>query len=61
MTHRIDLVPTALGPRGRQYAVRHLGQLLCESRTPIFTACRALLARGIAGRLKVWRPRPSVR
>ena len=25
-------------------------------RNPIFDACRALLARGITGRLEVWRP-----
>jgi hypothetical protein len=35
----------------------HAGKVLIEStRNPEFDACRALLARGITGRLEVWRP-----
>ena len=55
MPHRVVITPTSLGNRGRQYAVTYSGDLLCESRTPIFAACRVLLARGITGRLEVWR------
>jgi hypothetical protein len=55
MPHCIVISPTSLGPRGRHYAVTCCGKLLCESRTPIFAACRALLARGTTGRLEVWR------
>jgi hypothetical protein len=45
MPHRVVIAPTSLGNRGRQYAVTYSGKLLCESRTPVFAACRALLAR----------------
>jgi hypothetical protein len=53
MPHRVVIAPTSLGNRGRQYAVTYSGKLLCESRTPVFAACRALLGRGITGRLEV--------
>jgi hypothetical protein len=55
-THRIEIAPTRLGGRGQIYAVHHLGEPLLESRTPILAACRALLAKGITGRLEVCRP-----
>jgi hypothetical protein len=53
---RIQIIPTRLGPAGRTYAVHYRSELLCESRTPVFASCRALLARAVTGRLEVWRP-----
>jgi hypothetical protein len=55
LTAAPEIAPTNLGTRGQLYAVRYLGELLLGSRTPVLAACRALLARGIAGRLEVWR------
>ena len=53
--HRIDIEPLGLGEMGRRYLVRHAGEVLVErSRNPEFDACRALLARGITGRLEAW-------
>jgi hypothetical protein len=57
MRHRIDIEPIGLGQRGQLYLVRYAGGVLIESsRNPEFDACRALLAKGITGRLEVWRP-----
>jgi len=40
--------------------VTYAGEILVEGhRNPIFDACRALLARGITGRLEVWRRRKT--
>ena len=48
--------PTALGERGHGYRVTYTGAVLVDgSRNPEFDACRALLARGIRGKLEVWR------
>jgi hypothetical protein len=57
----IEIIPTRLGPTGRTYAVHYRGELLCESRTPVFASCRALLVQGVAGRLEVWRPLDPMR
>jgi hypothetical protein len=53
---RVDLEPIGLTENGRPYRVTYAGETLVEGRrNPIFDACRALLARGITGRLEVWR------
>ena len=52
----VELEPIALTEHGRRYRVSYAGEVLVEGRrNPIFEACRALLARGITGRLEVWR------
>jgi hypothetical protein len=52
----VELVPIALSENGLRYRVTYAGETLVEGRrNPIFDACRALLARGITGRLEVWR------
>jgi hypothetical protein len=55
--HRIDIEPTTVrGDRGQYYRVHYRGApLIDETWNPEFEACRALLARGIAGRLEAWR------
>src|SRR6516225_3604793 len=54
---RVELEPIGLTEHGRRYRVTYAGEILVEGRrNSIFDACRALLARGITGRLKVWRP-----
>jgi hypothetical protein len=57
MTHRIDIEPTTIrGKRGQRYRVHYEGAVLIhETWNPEFEACRALMARGITGRLEVWR------
>ena len=53
---RVELEPIGLTEHGRRYRVTYAGETLVEGRrNPIFDACRALLARGITGRLEVWR------
>jgi hypothetical protein len=53
---RVELEPIGLTEHGRRYRVTYAGGTLVEGRrNPIFDACRALLARGITGRLEVWR------
>src|SRR5215470_486725 len=53
---RVELEPIGLTEHGRRYRVTYAGEVLTEGRrNPIFDACRALLARGITGRLEVWR------
>src|SRR5262245_29994958 len=55
--HRIYIEPTTIrGDRGQYYRVHYRGApLIDETWNPEFEACRALSARGIAGRLEVWR------
>ncbi|MGE0854419.1 MAG: hypothetical protein AB7O44_33295 [Hyphomicrobiaceae bacterium] len=54
--HRIEIEPVGLGDRGHRYRATHEGSVLIDgSRHPEFDACRALLARGIRGKLEVWR------
>jgi hypothetical protein len=53
---RVELEPIGLTEHGRHDRVTYAGETLVEGRrNPIFDACRALLARGITGRLEVWR------
>jgi hypothetical protein len=52
----VELEPLGLTEHGQRYRVTHAGETLVEGRrNPIFDACRVLLARGISGRLEVWR------
>src|SRR5215471_9370816 len=55
--HRIYVEPTTIrGERGQHYRVHYEGAVLIEDTwNPEFEACRALLARGVSGRLEVWR------
>jgi len=57
MTHQIYIDPTTIrGERGQYYRVHYRGApLIDETWNPELEACRALLARGIGGRLEVWR------
>jgi hypothetical protein len=53
---RVDLEPIGLTEHGQRYRVTYAGETLVKGRrNPIFDAYRALLARGITGRLEVWR------
>ena len=58
LIHRIYIEPTTIrGERGQHYRVHYQGAVLIDDAwNPEFEACRALLARGITGRLEVWRP-----
>lgn len=55
--HRIVIEPTTIrGDRGQYYRVRYEGGVLLEEAwNPELEACRALVARGITGRMEVWR------
>jgi len=57
MTHRIYIEPTTIrGERGQYYRVHYKGAVLIdETWNPELEACRALMARGIVGRLEAWR------
>jgi hypothetical protein len=64
-TYRIVIEPTGIrGERGQRYQVRFEGEILIEdAANPELEACRALVVRGLAGRLDVWRagePHPSI-
>jgi hypothetical protein len=57
--HRIDIAPCEM-PKDRywekqQYRVLYRGETLIE-RTwePVYSSCRALVARGLTGRLEIW-------
>ena len=53
---RVEIEQTNLNEHGQRYRVTYDGEVLADGRrNPIFDACRALLARGIIGRLEVWR------
>jgi hypothetical protein len=53
---RVDLEPIGLTEQGQRYRLTYAGETIVEGRrNPVFDACRALLARGITGRLEVWR------
>jgi len=53
---RVEREPIGLTEHGQRYRVTCAGGTLVEGRrNPIFDACRALLARGVTGRLEVWR------
>jgi hypothetical protein len=57
MAHRIVIEPTSIrGERGQYYRVSFGDSVLIEDTwNPEFEACRALVARGITGRLETWR------
>jgi hypothetical protein len=53
------LLPCA-GAKGTIYCATYAGEVLIAACRPEFDACRALLARGITGRLEMRRPgRPT--
>jgi hypothetical protein len=55
-THRIDAQVVRYGARGAVYRVRYVDEVLIGAcRCPLLDSCRALLARGITGRLELWR------
>ena len=57
IAHRISVMPVGLGQRGPIYRVVYQGETLtAATRVPLLDACRTLLARGIRGRLELWRP-----
>jgi hypothetical protein len=55
--HRIVIEPTSIrGERGQYYRVYFEGAVVIEDTwNPEFEACRALVARGVTGRLETWR------
>ncbi len=55
--HRIVIEPTTIrGDQGQYYRVRYEDEVLIEETwNPELEACRALIARGITGRMEVWR------
>jgi len=55
-THRIEVQVVRYGVRGPVYRVRYAHEVLISAcRCPLLDSCRALLARGITGRLELWR------
>jgi hypothetical protein len=53
--HRIDVECTHYTSTGPRYRVTYLGETIAEgARTPLFDACRALLARGVTGTLVMY-------
>jgi hypothetical protein len=56
-THRIVIEPTTIrSERGQHYRFHFEDAVLIEETwNPEFQACRALVARGITGRLETWR------
>src|SRR5262245_15334886 len=56
MSQRIEIESCGLGHRGQLYRVHYAGAVLVESsRNPEFDGARALAAKGITGRVEVWR------
>ena len=54
--HRIDVQVVRYGVRGPVYRVKYADEVLISAcRCPLLDSCRALLARGITGRLELWR------
>jgi hypothetical protein len=61
LEHRIDVERTHYTSTGARYRVTYLGETLVEgARTPLFDACRALLAKGITGTLAMYSSGSSV-
>ena len=54
---RLAIEPTDIrGERGLHYCVLHAGEVLIEDTwNPEFDAARALVAKGITGKVEVWR------
>jgi hypothetical protein len=60
--HRIDIAFVRYGHGGTNYRVIFRGETLIENtREPIFNACRALVAKGLKGRLEMWAGEPYPR
>src|SRR5262245_29278865 len=57
INHRIVIEPATIrGDRGQYHRVYFQdGVLIEDTWNPEFEACRALVARGVTGRLEVWR------
>jgi hypothetical protein len=56
LAHRVDVQIVRYGVRGPVYRVRYADEVLISAcRCPLLDSCRALLARGITGRLELWR------
>src|SRR5262245_35527095 len=56
VSHRVILEPITLGNRGQRYRMKYAGETVIGStRNPDYDACRAILTKGIDGRLEVWR------
>jgi hypothetical protein len=54
--HRIEAQVMRYGVRGAIYRVMYAGEVLISAcRCPLLDSCRALLSRGITGRLELWR------
>jgi hypothetical protein len=50
--HNVEIKVVKYASTGARYRVLYNGDVLVEgARTPVFAACRALLARGITGKL----------
>jgi len=60
-THRIDIAFHKYGPKGTYYRVSYRGETLIDSIEAVYSSCRALVARGLTGRLEVWGGEPYAR
>jgi hypothetical protein len=55
-THRVDVQVVRYGARGPIYRVRYADDVLISAcRCPLLDSCRTLLARGVTGRVELWR------
>ncbi len=56
-TVHVTIEPTTIrGERGQHYRVHHAGEVLIEDCwNPEYDAARALLAKGVTGKVEVWR------
>jgi len=55
--HRITIERASIGTTGQRFSASFREEVIvATSKTPLFDACRVLLARGIIGRLEMWRP-----
>ena len=55
--HRIEIEHTHYASTGARYRVTYLGETLIESaRDPEYEACRALLAKGVKGKMVTYSP-----
>lgn len=53
--HRIDIEEVGIGAAGARYRVHHAGEVLIPAcRVPLLDASRALLARGLSGRVVMY-------
>jgi hypothetical protein len=54
-THRIEIAFVKYGHSGTTYRVMYRDKILIEkTKEPLFSACRALVAIGLRGRLEEW-------